>query len=151
MYRINDQLATHGLEEQWGSDITDDMIAKPDGNGVIDGFKVMDIRGRMLDARNPLGVYRKLTDEALGILRNNGKVVICCSAGVSRSNSIAIAVLVKHFQMNFDEALSLVSEKVLIANPLPCQIQQLSLPFDSQLNPLTLRMSFISLHTSLSI
>lgn len=125
MYKINDQLATHGLEEQWGSDITDDMIAKPDNYNMIEGFKVIDVRDRMLDARNPLDVYRKLTDEAMRILRENGKVVICCSAGVSRSNSIAIAVLVKHFQMTFDEAVSLVSEKVPIANPLPCHLQQI--------------------------
>lgn len=124
MYTINDQLATHGLEEQWSSDTTDEMIAKPDSQGMIDGFKVIDVRDIMLDARNPLDVYRKLTNMAVQILRDNGKVVICCSAGVSRSNSIAIAVLVKHFQMSFEDAVSLVSEKVPIANPLPCHLQQ---------------------------
>lgn len=124
MYQINPRLATHGLEAQWGSGLADDMILQPDSDGMIEGFKVLDIRERMLDAKNPVSTYRKLTDECISLLEKHQKVVICCSAGVSRSNSIAIAVLVKYFGFGFEEACKLVRQSVPIANPLPVHLRQ---------------------------
>jgi protein-tyrosine phosphatase len=100
------------------------MIELPDENGMIDGFNVLDIRERMLDAPNHLSTYNRLINEAIGLL-HCGKLVICCSAGVSRSNSIAIGVLIMRYGMRFEEALSLVKEKVPIANPLPCHLKQI--------------------------
>lgn len=120
MFKINDFLATHGLEAQWGSDAIDDMIAKPDSEGKIEDFKVFDIREKMLDARNPLEVYQTLTEEAITMIKEHCKIVICCSAGISRSNAIAVSVLMKYFDMSLPQALVLVREKVPIANPLPC-------------------------------
>jgi len=125
MFKINNYLATHGLELQWSSGIIEDMIAKPDMEGKIEGFMVFDIRNRMLDAHNPLQVYQKLTEEAIKIIKEHGKVVICCSAGVSRSNAIAISVLIQEFGMSLPQALVLVRQMVPIANPLPCHIRQL--------------------------
>lgn len=125
MFIINDFLATHGLEAQWGSGLTEDMIAKPDIEGMIDGFKTFDIRHRMLDAYNPLEVYRKLTEEAIKIIKEHGRVVICCSAGVSRSSAIAISVLIQEFELSLPQAIVLVRQTVPIANPLPCHIRQL--------------------------
>lgn len=125
MYIINDFLATHGLEAQWGSSLIDDMIVKPDIEGKINGFKVFDIRDKMFDAWNPLEVYQDLTEQAIKILKENGKVVICCSAGVSRSNAIAISVLIQHFGMTLPQAVAVIGEMVPIANPLPCHLDQL--------------------------
>jgi hypothetical protein len=122
---INEQLTTHGLEAQWGTGITDDMIQQPDEAGMIDRFKVFDIREMMLDARSPRYIYRKLANITIKMLRDHGKVVICCSAGVSRSNAITILVLIKYFGMHFEDACSLVKEKVPIADPLPCHISQI--------------------------
>jgi protein-tyrosine phosphatase len=122
---INEQLATHGLEAQRGTGIADDMIQQPDEAGMIDGFKVFDIREMMLDAPSPISIYRRLANITIKTLRDHGKVVICCSAGVSRSNAIAILVLIKHFGMHFEDACSLVREKVPIADPLPCHISQI--------------------------
>ena len=34
------------------------------------------------------------------------KVVICCRAGVSRSNAIALGVLVHHFKIDVNQALA---------------------------------------------
>lgn len=116
LYEINDQLASHGLEAQWGTGITEEMIVKPDDRGMIRGFKVLDVRDRMLDAPNPTHVYRRLVIEAIEMIKRYGKVVVCCSAGVSRSNSIAIGVLVKHFGFNFEEACILITKKVPIAD-----------------------------------
>ena len=125
MYLINDRLATHGLDWQWGSKIPEDQIAKPDASNMIDGFAVLDIRERMLDFHNSLHVYRRLVNEAIEIMNDQGKVVICCSAGVSRSNSIAIGVLVKHFGLTFEKACEMVREKVPIADPMPTHLKQL--------------------------
>ena len=124
MYLIKDDLATHGLEAQWGTGITDDMIKQPDANGEIDGFFVLDVRERMLDAPNRLTTYVKLIDEAIGLL-HRGKLVICCSAGVSRSNSIALGVLIVEYAMSFEDAIALVRESVPIASPLPCHLRQI--------------------------
>jgi hypothetical protein len=68
-YEINPQLPTHGLEAQWGSGISQDSILKPDFLDMIMGFKVLDIRERMLDAPNPTHVYRRLVIEAIELLR----------------------------------------------------------------------------------
>lgn len=125
MFKINDLLATHSLESQWGSGITDNEIVQPDKDGKIDGFKVFDVRDRMLDARNPPEVYQRLTEEAIQIMKENGRVVICCSAGVSRSNAIAISVLIQHFGMTLPQAIALTRERVPIANPLSCHIEQI--------------------------
>ena len=84
----------------------------------------MDVRNQMLDAPNPLSTYSKLIDRAIGYLRSDG-LVICCSAGVSRSNAIAIGVLVVKYGMRFDDAMALVKKNVPIANPLPCHLRQL--------------------------
>lgn len=92
---------------------------------MIRGFKVLDIRDRMLDAPNPMHVYRRLVIEAIEVIKGHGKVVICCSAGVSRSNSIAVGVLARHFGFRFEEACNLVSEKVPIADISTCHLEKL--------------------------
>ena len=124
LFVIKDDLATHGLEVQWGTGVPEDKIQQPDANGKIDGFVVLDVRERMLDAPNRLTTYIKLINEANGSLQH-GKLVICCSASVSRSNSIALGVLVVKYNMSFEDAVALVKEKVPIANPLPCHLKQI--------------------------
>ena len=42
------------------------------------------------------------------------KVVVCCSHGMNRSNSIALGVLVQYFKMDFFKALELIQSKVPI-------------------------------------
>jgi hypothetical protein len=127
LYKINDQLASHGLEAQWSSGLTDEMILQPTAEGEIDGFPVLDVRSRMVDAPNGLYIYRRLVSEAIAMIKKHGKVVICCSAGVSRSNSIAIGVLIKHFGMSFEEACALVKNKVPIADPSPCHLEKIKM------------------------
>lgn len=86
---------------------------------------MFDIRDRMLDAPNPIYVYRRLVIEAIELIKQYGKVVICCSAGVSRSNSIAIGVLVKHFGFSFEQACDLVRRNVPIADISACHLDKL--------------------------
>lgn len=103
------------------------MIAQPDANNAIDGFYVLDIREKIVDARNPLSKYKRLVDEACRLLKEHGRLVLCCSAGVSRSNAIAIGVLVRYYGISFEGACELVKSKVPIASPLPCHLKQIKL------------------------
>jgi predicted protein tyrosine phosphatase len=55
--------------------------------------------------------------------------LICCVAGISRSNAIALGILVKYFNMDFYEASELVKEKVPQANISPEHIEKLKKMF----------------------
>ena len=72
-----------------------------------------------------------LTEYILNILRVTSyleigeKVVICSCAGVSRSNAIALGVLVRYFKMDFYRAMDLVISKVPICNILHFHITAL--------------------------
>ncbi len=65
---------------------------------------------------NTLQDYERKMDLAWEMMQKYGRVVICCVAGISRSNAIAIGVLVKYFKMPFDEAWKLVHLKVPISD-----------------------------------
>ena len=65
---------------------------------------------------NDIDNYLALIDAASHALDQNHSVVICCGAGISRSNAMALGVLMKHFHMNFCDALDLIVEKVPICN-----------------------------------
>jgi protein-tyrosine phosphatase len=68
------------------------------------------------------GEDNQISDYSLNILRAiswlqiGQKVVICCSTGQSRSNAIALGVLVKFYRMHFYDAWNLVKEKVPISD-----------------------------------
>ena len=64
-------------------------------------------------------------DPVWELMQQHNRVVICCVAGISRSNAIALGVLVKYFHMDFYEALELIREKVSRANISPGHIAQL--------------------------
>ena len=49
-------------------------------------------------------------------MQKYGRVVICCVAGTSRINAIAISILVKYFKVPFDEAWKLVHLKIPISD-----------------------------------
>jgi hypothetical protein len=99
------------------------MILQPDASGMINDYKVFDIRTRLMDAPTDLHIYRRLVIESNEILKVYGRIVVCCSAGVSRSNSIAIALLMRRSRMSFRDAFNLIKIKVSIANLLPCHLQ----------------------------
>ena len=65
---------------------------------------------------NDIDDYLALLDAASHALDQNHSVVICCGAGISRSNAIALGVLIKHFHMDFFDAWKLIEQKVPICN-----------------------------------
>ena len=127
MYKILDKLAVHGFNGD--AKLTNlDMKYVDAEFGHIDGFKIIDVR--MLD---DLGNTKQ--DYDLNILRvtseldEGNNVVVCCEAGQSRSNAIALGVLVKYFKMDFYEAWELIKEKVPISQIDPSHIETLKKMF----------------------
>ncbi|KAI5967684.1 YVH1 [Candida margitis] len=59
--------------------------------------------------------------------KDNGKVLVHCAQGVSRSVTIIIVYLMKHYKLNFDQALHAVKRKCPEAEPNPSFIQQIKL------------------------
>ena len=111
MYEILDNLATHGIGEPG--------IIERYVNceiGFIKDFRIIDVR--TLVDNNSLSQYILNIVRVTSYLELREKVVICCRVGVSRSNAIALRVLVYHFKMDFHKAMELVSSKVPICNIL---------------------------------
>ena len=72
----------------------------------------------------------KKVDLAWELMQKHGRVVICCVAGISRSNAIALGVLVKYGGMDFYDAWTLVEDRVPIANINPSHISKLKRLFN---------------------
>lgn len=95
-------------------------------------FWIVDVRD-MLDESQPVEIYKQKIDYAISCLDRHKKIVICCGAGQSRSNAIAIGVLVKKYNMDFYDAYNLVTEKVPIAQIEPSHIKKLKKLFNVSL------------------
>lgn len=135
MQKINNKLAVHGFDWDWDKmeEINESVHEyESDNFGVIDknskfnrtGKKlddwiIVDCRTLLDDWVNDEDEYKELIDFGCMFLENNFKVVCCCSAGQSRSSTIAIGILVQHFKMNFYDAMELVREKNSVYNAAP--------------------------------
>jgi protein-tyrosine phosphatase len=112
MYKILDNLATHGLVHDNDYDryhISKDSVSE---QKILTFYEATDEKVEnkwlIIDARilsdykvNDIHDYLALIDAASHALDQNHSVVICCGAGISRSNAIALGVLIKHFHMGF--------------------------------------------------
>lgn len=117
MYKITEYLATHGLGES-----SYPMERIKTGEVLEDtGFAIVDVR-LMLDEPQPLEVYKNTIAIAMVALNRRGKIVICCGAGQSRSNAIALAVLMIKENMDFYDAWEKVKERVPICMIESCHI-----------------------------
>ncbi len=127
MFKITDNLATHGL----GQDMYPQTVLQEGPLNNTD-FWIVDVRD-MLDESQPVEIYKQKIDYAISCLDRHKKIVICCGAGQSRSNAIAIGVLVKKYNMDFYDAYNLVTEKVPIAQIEPSHIKKLKKLFNVSL------------------
>jgi protein-tyrosine phosphatase len=124
MYKILDNLATHGIGEPG--------ILKGYSEckqGSIDNFRIIDVR-TLVDGPNPSFDYELSIMRVISNLEIDEKVVICCRLGISRSNAIALGVLVHYFKIEFDQALELIISKVPICNILTPHILALQKLFN---------------------
>jgi protein-tyrosine phosphatase len=138
MYKILDNLGPHGIA--YDNDrypISKDSISEQE---ILSSSEKIDEDGNkwfIIDARilsdyevNDIDDYLALIDAASHALDQNHSVVICCGAGISRSNAIALGVLMKHFHMDFYDAVDLIEEKVPICNIDPLHITVLKKIFN---------------------
>ncbi len=119
MHKILDSLATHGIGEPG-------LLAgySECKEGFIDKFRIVDVR-TLVDGENSLFEYELNIARVVSYLEMGEKVVICCRAGVSRSNAIALGVLVHYFKIDFSKALELITSKIAICDILPPHISAL--------------------------
>lgn len=90
-----------------------------------DSWKVVDVRKLFDNDSNIIEDYKKYIDLAIDAINLHGRVVICCSYGISRSNAIAVGVLVKYFNMDLFESIKLVNQKVEKADINKAHIEKL--------------------------
>ena len=131
MYRILDNLATQGIGENiltgGGKNKTGMRLAP---GMMMEDWYIVDVRDMLDHGGNPISLYKKKIFTVTGFLLENKRVVVCCGAGQSRSNAIALGVLIDKFGMNFYDALELVKEKVPVCNIDSSHINALKKMFD---------------------
>jgi predicted protein tyrosine phosphatase len=124
---IENKLATEGIHEFSCHELKD---VDYETGGITDIiWPVADVRDLYDDYSNTLEDYEKKIDLAWELVQKHGRVVICCVAGISRSNAIAIGLLVKYFDMDFYEAWELVKQRVPRAYINPNHISKLKTLF----------------------
>ena len=119
LHKILDNLATYGIGEPG-------LLAgySECKEGFIDNFRIVDVR-ILVDGENPLLEYELNITRVVSYLELGQKVVICCRAGVSRSNAIALGVLVHYFKIDFSQAVDLITTKIPICHILAPHISAL--------------------------
>jgi hypothetical protein len=119
LLKILDNLATHGIGEP--GLLSGYSECK---EGFIDNFRIVDVR-TLVDGENSLFEYGLNIVRVVSYLEMDERVVICCRAGVSRSNATALGVLVHYFKIDFSRALELITSKIPICDILPPHISAL--------------------------
>jgi hypothetical protein len=97
MYWITKNLATSSMSEF--------MLRKRKNVVVVDVRDLIDGEG------NDFEVFMGKVEEVENLINVNQKVCICCESGISRSNAVALAYLVKS-SMKFDDAYNMIRKKV---------------------------------------
>ena len=136
LFKILDNvLATAGIS-QFSYKVLNEGLHQTNSyeNAATTSWTVLDVCDLYDNNSNSLNDYKDKIDLAWNLIQKHGKVVICCVAGISRSNVIALGVLVKYFNMGFYEAWELVKSKVPIANIDPAHIEKLKKLFNVTLS-----------------
>ena len=131
---LDNRLATAGISQFSYKVLNEGLHQTNKYENAIDSWQILDVRDLFDDDSNSLKDYKEKIDLAWDMIQKHGKVVVCCVAGISRSNAIALGVLVKYFNMDFYEAWELVNAKVPIANIDPGHIEKLKKLFNVTLS-----------------
>ena len=120
---VENKLATEGVHEFTIYELKDVDHGTEGIANIV--WPVADVRDLYDDDSNSLEDYEKKIDLAWELIEKQGRVVICWVSGISRSNAIALGVLVKYFDMDFYDAWELVRQRVPRANINPSHISKL--------------------------
>jgi len=73
---------------------------------------VIDVRDLVDKSGNDITNINNKINESISYLQNEKKIIICCDYGMSRSNSIAIGVIVKWLNVSFEKAVIIAQNVV---------------------------------------
>lgn len=76
------------------------------------GFVKLDVRSLVDGPANSSESLLERIEAGLTFLRRYGRLVVCCDYGISRSNTIASAILARRDALPFNQALSLVQQRI---------------------------------------
>lgn len=76
------------------------------------GYQKLDVRGLVDGPANKSVTLRERIETGLTMLGGAGQLVVCCDYGISRSNTIAAAIVARRDGLSFDEAIALVQQRV---------------------------------------
>ena len=132
---IPDVLATWGAgDEGWNyMKHQYDLIQQKELEVGGDKWPVVDCRDMIDGSGNPLWMYEKKISSAISKIEQHGKVIICCIAGISRSNSIALGVLIKKYKMDYIDAYGEIRDKVPFADIDQAHLNALKKLFPSRI------------------
>lgn len=88
-------------------------------------YKYLHVRAQDNIYYNLMKHFHEAADFIQQSLASNGRVLVHCFAGVSRSTSLVLAYLIKYEGMTFKEGLALCRGKRPIVNPNPSFVSQL--------------------------
>ncbi|HWQ42730.1 MAG TPA: NAD(P)-dependent oxidoreductase [Desulfosporosinus sp.] len=95
------------------------------------GDVCLDVRDLVDKSGNTLQSIRDKIEEGVQLLRKGNKIVICCDYGMSRSNSIAVGIIVKYesrpFEVVVEDVLEIIGEgaiKVEVLNMVRVSLDQ---------------------------
>ena len=117
---IKNKLAVEGIGEDEHPMIRGDFRIRDDGWYQVDARTISD-----LGYENDIMDYETLIDRASISLSSGNKCVIVCGAGQSRSNAIALGILVHVFDMDFYDAWELIKKRVPTSLIDPSHISKL--------------------------
>ena len=82
-----------------------------------DDFSYMNLHARDITNENLLQHFDKCYNFIEDALSSNGRVLIHCSYGISRSSTIVISYLIKKYKMTYHQAIDLVKSKRPVIEP----------------------------------
>lgn len=101
MYWITENLGTASLPEK-------EFIER------VDGVKIELVSDLTDGKQENKGQFKSKVNHVGKLIKDGNKVIVMCVGGMSRSNAVALAYLVKN-GMEFNEAWDLIRDKVPIA------------------------------------
>lgn len=78
---------------------------------VTAGHEILDVRSLADGPANAEVALLECVEMGLMRLRKSGRLVVCCDYGISRSNTVAAAILARRDGLSFDEAFAIVQQQ----------------------------------------
>ncbi|RKP19611.1 phosphatases II, partial [Rozella allomycis CSF55] len=93
-------------------------VAHLNQDGLVNGVETINYNIQDIPEFNFLALFDEITEKMHSVLANTkNRLVVHCSAGISRSATIVIAYLMRYKTMKFDEAFEVLKRTHVVAHP----------------------------------